>query len=134
VPHDLTADFGYYVHVPFCARRCDYCAFATWTDRSHLIEQYLHACSRQVAVAVANGAPPATSIFVGGGTPTVVPATALAAVLDGIPHAEGVEVTVECNPDSVTADLLAVYRDAGVNRLSFGVQSMVPGSTTSTLI
>jgi oxygen-independent coproporphyrinogen-3 oxidase len=64
-----------------------------------------------------------TSVFVGGGTPTLVPGEELVAVLDRVPRAEGCEVTVECNPDDVTAELLATYRAAGVNRLSFGVQS-----------
>jgi oxygen-independent coproporphyrinogen-3 oxidase len=126
VPDDLTGDFGYYVHIPFCARRCDYCAFATWTDRSHLIDDYLDACRRQIVAAVASGAPPATSIFVGGGTPSLVPGPALTAVLDAIPRVGGVEITVECNPDTVTAELLTAYRSGGVSRLSFGVQSMVP--------
>jgi len=72
------------------------------------------------------GMPPATSVYFGGGTPSLVPARALVAVLDAIPRSDGAEVTVECNPDTVTADLVAIYRDAGVNRLSFGVQSMVP--------
>jgi putative oxygen-independent coproporphyrinogen III oxidase len=126
VPHVLTGRFGYYVHIPFCARRCDYCAFATWTDRSHLIERYLDACRMQIATSVADAAPVATSVFVGGGTPSLVPARQLVFVLGAIPRAEDVEVTVECNPDTVSADVVAVYRDAGVNRLSFGVQSMVP--------
>jgi oxygen-independent coproporphyrinogen-3 oxidase len=126
VSHDLTGPFGYYVHIPFCARRCDYCAFATWTDRSHLIERYLGACRTEIARAVADGTPAATSIFFGGGTPSLVPARALAGVLAAIPRRDDAEVTVECNPDTVTADLFATYAAAGVNRLSFGVQSMVP--------
>ena len=69
---------------------------------------------------------PATSIFVGGGTPSLVPAAALVDVLDAVPRAPGCEVTVECNPDTVTAELVATYARAGVNRLSFGVQSMSP--------
>ena len=125
MPHVLTGDFGYYVHIPFCARRCDYCAFATWTDRSHLIERYLEACRAQISKTVADGAPPATSVFFGGGTPSLVPAAELSFMLAAIPRVAGAEVTVECNPDTVTAALVATYRDAGVNRLSFGVQSMV---------
>jgi putative oxygen-independent coproporphyrinogen III oxidase len=70
--------------------------------------------------------PPATSVFFGGGTPSLVPAQALMRVLDAIPLAADAEVTVECNPDTVTADLLALYRTHGVNRVSLGVQSMVP--------
>jgi putative oxygen-independent coproporphyrinogen III oxidase len=122
----MTAPFGWYVHVPFCGRRCDYCAFATWTDRHHLIDDYLAAMQIDIERAVESGAPAADTIFVGGGTPTLVPAEGLAAVLAAIPRRSGAEVTVECNPDDVTEPLLATYRDAGVNRVSIGVQSMVP--------
>lgn len=120
------SEFGVYVHIPFCRRRCDYCAFATWTDRDHMIAAYLDALSTEIDRAVAAGMPEATSVFVGGGTPTRVPADALAAVLDRIPVVAGAEVTVECNPDDVTLEGLRTYRAAGVSRLSFGVQSMVP--------
>jgi oxygen-independent coproporphyrinogen-3 oxidase len=126
VPHELTdTAFGYYVHIPFCARRCDYCAFATWTDRSHLVERYLDACRTDVQ-RVANEAPAATSVFFGGGTPSLVPAALLTTVLDAIPRTTDAEVTVECNPDTVTPELFAAYRSAGVTRVSLGVQSMVP--------
>jgi putative oxygen-independent coproporphyrinogen III oxidase len=118
--------FGVYVHVPFCARRCDYCAFATWTDRHHLTEAYLAALRVEIALAVGDGMPAATSVFVGGGTPSMVPGATLVDVLTSIPLADGAEVSIECNPDNVTADLLRTYRDGPVNRLSFGVQSMVP--------
>jgi oxygen-independent coproporphyrinogen-3 oxidase len=130
VPHQLTTapagtGFGYYVHVPFCARRCDYCAFATWTDRSHLVERYLHACRDDVH-RLAPDAPPATSVFFGGGTPSLVAADLLMRVLDAIPRTDDAEVTVECNPDTVTPELFTAYRGAGVTRVSLGVQSMVP--------
>lgn len=117
------APFGVYLHVPFCAARCDYCSFATWTDRHHLIDAYLAACRADADRLVAEGMPEATSVFVGGGTPSLVPAEALVSVLDRIPRAPGAEVTVECNPDDVSEALLATYRDGGVTRLSFGVQS-----------
>jgi putative oxygen-independent coproporphyrinogen III oxidase len=120
------APFGVYVHVPFCRTRCDYCAFATWTDRPHLIGEYLPAVRIDIERAVAAGMAPPTSVFVGGGTPSLVPADALAAVLGAIPLTEGAEVTVECNPDDVTESLLGVYAGAGVTRISIGVQSMVP--------
>ena len=123
--HDLTP-FGYYIHVPFCARRCDYCAFATWTDRSHLIDDYLRACRTDIERHVAAGAPPATSVFFGGGTPSLVPASALMDVLAAVPRVPGAEVTVECNPDTVTPELFANFARAGVNRVSLGVQSMQP--------
>ena len=125
--------FGVYVHVPFCAKRCDYCAFATWTDRDHLMADYADACVRELDAAAAAGAglPAATSVFFGGGTPSLLPAALLVSVLDAVRRADGCEVTVECNPETVTLSLLAAYRDAGVNRLSFGVQSMVPSVLAS---
>ena len=119
-------EFGVYVHVPFCASRCDYCAFATWTDRHHLADAYVAACVSEVRRAVAAALPDATSVFVGGGTPTQLDGDALGSILDEVPMADDAEVTVECNPDDVTPELFAAYRRHGVNRVSFGVQSMVP--------
>ncbi len=121
-----TSDFGVYVHIPFCARRCDYCAFATWTDRHHLQDAYVGALIDDIDRAVADGMPNATSVFVGGGTPSLLPGADLASVLARIPTAPGVEMTVECNPDTVTPELLAAYQEVGVDRISLGVQSMVP--------
>ena len=119
--------FGAYVHIPFCARRCDYCAFATWTDRTHLTDAYLGALRTDIRRAVAGGAlPPVTSVFFGGGTPSLVPAEGLMAVLAEIPRVAGAEVTVECNPDTVDGALLDTYVAGGVDRISLGVQSMVP--------
>lgn len=69
--------------------------------------------------------PVATSVFVGGGTPSLLPGAELGRVLHAIPTAPGAEVTVECNPDTVTGELIAYYRRHGVNRISLGVQSMV---------
>jgi putative oxygen-independent coproporphyrinogen III oxidase len=124
--------FGAYVHVPFCARRCDYCAFAAWDDRHDLTGRYMAALRRQTVEAVADGdLPPVTSVFVGGGTPSMVPAEGLLAVLAELPLAPGAEVTVECNPDTVTPELVEAYAAGGVNRLSFGVQSMVPHVLTA---
>ncbi len=116
--------FGVYVHVPFCSHRCDYCDFATWTDRSHLMDDYVDACVSDLERRFASAAVPrATSVFFGGGTPSLLPAELLVRVLDAIPRTPGAEVTVECNPDSVDAAKLSAYRVAGVDRLSFGVQS-----------
>jgi oxygen-independent coproporphyrinogen-3 oxidase len=117
---DPTA-FGVYVHIPFCAVRCDYCDFATWTDRAHLIDEYVDACIRDVE---RRALPPATSVFFGGGTPSLLAEGQLVRILDAIPRADDAEVTVECNPDSVDEQKLATYARAGVNRVSFGVQSM----------
>ena len=123
----LHPGFGVYVHIPFCARRCDYCAFATWTDRDHLMETYAAACVTEMAAAASAGAlAEATSVFFGGGTPSRLPPELLAAVLAPVPLASGAEVTVECNPEDASATRFAAWRAAGVTRVSFGVQSMVP--------
>ena len=115
--------FGVYIHIPFCAKRCDYCAFATWTDRGHLQTEYMHALRRDIVAACLV---PVSSVFVGGGTPTLVDPALLGDSLRAIPTTPDAEVTVECNPDDVTVEMLRVYCDAGVNRVSIGVQSMVP--------
>jgi oxygen-independent coproporphyrinogen-3 oxidase len=76
--------FGVYVHIPFCAAKCDYCAFATWTDRAHLIDAYVDALVAEIAVASAAGLPVADTVFVGGGTPTLLDPARLVRVLDAI--------------------------------------------------
>ena len=124
----MTEPFGAYIHIPFCRHRCDYCAFATWTDRDHVIDDYLDALRVDIARASLGAV---TSVFVGGGTPTRVPAAELASVLAVIPLASGAEVTVECNPDDVTVEMMQTYAAAGVNRVSIGVQSMVPSVLAS---
>lgn len=120
------ATFGIYIHVPFCSRRCDYCAFATWDDKAGQIEAYMAALLAEVRSATDTGMPLAETVFVGGGTPSLVPGESLAKVIAAVRKSPDAEVTVECNPDTVTESLLCAYRDAGVNRISLGVQSMVP--------
>lgn len=120
-----TTGFGVYVHVPFCAKRCDYCAFATWTDRHHLTDEYVRAVITDIGRHIDAGLPPATSVFFGGGTPSLLPGSDLVSIVEAVPRVAGAEVTVECNPDTVSLELLSTYRSGGVNRLSFGVQSMV---------
>ena len=116
--------FGVYVHVPFCRERCDYCAFATYTDRDHLMERYADACVLEVQRAVGAGdLAPATSVFFGGGTPSRLHPDTLCRILDAIPRAPGAEVTVECNPEDADDTRLGAYRRAGVTRVSFGLQS-----------
>ena len=117
-------DFGVYVHVPFCRHRCDYCAFATFTDRDHLMTQYVEAVRAEVRHACADGMPVADTVFFGGGTPTRLAPELLMSILDEIPRTTGAEVTVECNPDDVSEEMFRIFVDRGVNRVSFGVQSM----------
>ena len=123
--------FGVYVHIPFCRHKCDYCAFATFTDRAHLVQRYLAALQTEIERAAAPSAaapgaaplPAASTIFVGGGTPSLVDPQALVAVLDAIPRRDDAEFTIECNPDDVTVEMLHTFRSIGVNRISLGMQS-----------
>jgi putative oxygen-independent coproporphyrinogen III oxidase len=119
-------NFGVYVHVPFCAHRCDYCAFATYTDRDHLMTRYVDAVLQEIAVTKQKGLTLATSVFFGGGTPSRLPAVELMRILEAIPRADDAEVTVECNPEDASLERLTTYRKGGVTRMSFGVQSTQP--------
>jgi oxygen-independent coproporphyrinogen-3 oxidase len=115
--------FGVYVHVPFCRERCDYCAFATFTDRDYLMERYTDACILDIERQFSDGLIGATSIFFGGGTPSRLHPELLCRILDAIPRTNDAEVTVECNPEDADPFHLDAYRNAGVTRLSFGLQS-----------
>jgi oxygen-independent coproporphyrinogen-3 oxidase len=124
--------FGVYVHVPFCLTRCGYCDFNTYTDLGGLQDSYAETVVREIRLArqVLGDVPPVQTVFVGGGTPTLLPSRDLAAVLraidDELGLAPGAEVTTEANPDSVDARSLAALREAGFTRVSFGMQSAVP--------
>jgi oxygen-independent coproporphyrinogen-3 oxidase len=119
--------FGVYVHVPFCRERCDYCAFATYTDRDHLMERYAAACVTELERLGDVGAlTVATSVFFGGGTPSRLAPELLCRILEAIPRSAEAEVTVECNPEDADRAHLGAYREAGVSRVSFGLQSTNP--------
>lgn len=124
-------EFGIYVHIPFCRHRCDYCAFATWTDRDHLMEAYVDAVVADIHGAVAVGMPVADTVFFGGGTPTRLAPELLTRIVSAIPVSETAEITVESNPDDVTVDMMKQYAASGVNRISIGVQAMVDHVLTS---
>ena len=132
--------FGLYVHIPFCAVRCGYCDFNTYTATElgggASQDAYAATAVSEVDFAAAvlrnSGIPdrPLSTVFFGGGTPTLLPAEDLARIL-GAAISEwglepGAEVTTEANPDSVTPESLAVLKEAGFTRVSFGMQSAVP--------
>jgi oxygen-independent coproporphyrinogen-3 oxidase len=125
--------FGIYVHVPFCLTRCGYCDFNTYTDLGGSQTTYAETAIAEVQLARAvlgEQAPAVGTVFVGGGTPTLLPPRDLGAILTAVDDAFGlrddVEVTTEANPDSVDAASLRELRAAGFNRISFGMQSAVP--------
>ncbi len=114
-----------YVHVPFCAHKCEYCAFYSEVPRGDLMERYVAALTRELELVAADVRP--RTVFFGGGTPSLLPVRLwerLFRQMDrcGLLGAE--EFTLECNPATVTADKARLFRDHGVNRLSLGVQSL----------
>ncbi len=109
-----------YVHVPFCAHRCGYCDFVTVTGNEQLQERYVDALIAELA----RYAPVPDTIFVGGGTPSLLPDRLLARLLAALP--ECAELTVECNPETVTPDKAQVLVEGGVTRVSLGAQSFRP--------
>jgi len=132
-------NFGVYLHVPFCRVRCGYCDFNTYTSeelRGARRSDYAGQAMREVALAgevmraAALPSRPLSTVFFGGGTPTLLPAddlvSMLAAVTDTWGLAPDAEVTTEANPDSVDLDYLLALKRAGFTRVSFGMQSAVP--------
>jgi putative oxygen-independent coproporphyrinogen III oxidase len=121
--------FGVYVHIPFCLRRCHYCDFNTYADQDNLHGAYVDALLDAIQRSRTNLGP-ATSVFFGGGTPTLLAPSALAAILaairDSIGIGEGAEVTVEANPETVDSAVFEALLRAGFTRFSVGVQSLSP--------
>lgn len=132
----LHRDFGVYIHVPFCRVRCGYCDFNTYAPSEvggATREGYVESALGEMALArtaMAGDERPAQTVFLGGGTPTMLDAAALARLLDGVRTTWGLapdaEVTTEANPDSVSRESLAALARAGFTRVSFGMQSAVP--------
>jgi oxygen-independent coproporphyrinogen-3 oxidase len=135
---DPATPFGVYLHVPFCRVRCGYCDFNTYTAselRGHRQDEYADTLLAEVDLArrvLGDLAPvrTASTVFFGGGTPTLLPAGDLGRMLEGVRGAFGVdlraEVTVEANPDTVTDATALELAASGVTRLSIGMQSAVP--------
>lgn len=129
-------DLALYLHVPFCLRRCSYCDFVTYAGRGHLHTPYARALQQDLRrqaerLRADTPAARAVTLYFGGGTPSLLPATAIAALIqearDSLSLPAEAEITLEANPGTVDAPKLAALRRAGVNRLSLGVQSADAG-------
>jgi putative oxygen-independent coproporphyrinogen III oxidase len=119
--------FGVYVHIPFCLHRCHYCDFNTYESRGELHSTYVDA----LLASIENSRhewPRATSVFFGGGTPTLLSSVELARILNAVRArmglAPGAEVTIEANPETVSEESFRALLEAGFNRFSVGVQSL----------
>ena len=120
---------GLYIHIPFCVKKCAYCDFLSAPAAFEARERYVEALCREIeAFAPRADGYEVTSIFLGGGTPTVLEKEQLTRIMESVrtafPHIKpAAEVTAECNPGTAAADKLTGMREAGFNRLSIGIQS-----------
>ncbi len=125
--HSFKTASSVYIHIPFCATKCYYCAFNTYTFHKEEAKAYLTALRTEMGL-YAPETDPLHTVFIGGGTPSILSADALAQLLADIHQhfqtTPDTEITVECNPGTVDSEKLKVMRDNGVNRLSFGLQAM----------
>lgn len=123
----MQGSFGLYTHIPFCSKRCDYCAFATWVGADDQMDRYVDAVTNEIKMKRELGIlPNPSSLYFGGGTPSLIPHRLITKIIVTSGVIDGSEITVECNPESTSFEKLLAYKDAGANRISFGVQSLSP--------
>ena len=124
-------EWGLYVHIPFCRKKCFYCDFSSYAGCENRMEDYTEALCQEMMtqgtlLRAAQPGPPAT-VYFGGGTPTALPASCLARIIEAVRSnfgwQEDCEFTIEANPGTVSAELFCLLRQKGVNRISLGVQS-----------
>ena len=117
---------GIYVHFPFCASKCHYCNFNSYSDKSHLQNDYIQALLTEIASYKSNKLL-VDSIFIGGGTPSFMPDGTISTIISEIKKCFAVdidaEITIECNPNSVNSTKAIEWKNAGVNRVSIGLQT-----------
>ena len=119
---------GIYLHIPFCVRKCAYCDFVSFAEGS-VPEPYVDALLAELELVARGGDYPAAfdTVFFGGGTPSLLSGAQMQIILDALRSHFAIradaEISMECNPGTVTPEKLAAYRAAGINRLSIGLQS-----------
>lgn len=125
---------SYYIHIPFCVARCAYCDFASWAGQEDYFENYIQCLMAEMDLWAKGGwlqGFQGHSIFIGGGTPSVLPGRMIEKILDRLsgltPMAKKCEITLEANPGTLTGEKLAAWQRSGINRLSFGAQSFDDG-------
>ncbi len=120
-----------YIHIPFCLKKCRYCDFASYAGRASMMHPYVDAVLAEAQIEAERlSHPNIETIFIGGGTPSLLPPEELVRLMDGIRHCfpivQNAEITSEANPGTLTADWLHSAVDAGINRLSLGMQVAQP--------
>ena len=136
-------ELGIYIHIPFCVHKCIYCDFLSSPADEKTRKRYVKALIREINLAAEgktnscinkcnnesnnHGKDIVTSIFIGGGTPSVIDASDIKDIIEAVRHnynvSDEAEITIECNPGTMDEKKAAIYRQAGINRISFGLQS-----------
>jgi oxygen-independent coproporphyrinogen III oxidase len=118
-------NYGLYIHLPFCRRKCPYCSFISITHAEKMMESYAEAVYTEITLRSAgifSGSP--QKLYIGGGTPSMFPAGYIEKILSGVSLLDTTECTVEANPDSLTVEWLERLLKRGINRISIGIQSL----------
>lgn len=120
-------EFRLYAHIPFCIKKCAYCDFLSWPDSQRNQERYVQALCREISAYRGNFPRRVSSVFLGGGTPSILNPELLEKIMDSLygafSFAENPEISIEANPGTVTLEKLRAYKRMGIGRISFGLQS-----------
>ena len=124
----MNNDLGIYIHIPFCLKKCYYCDFVSFMNKEDMIERYIYAlCTEILQNADILCERKVDTIYIGGGTPSYIDAKYIKQILDTIymviDRKDLKEVTIECNPNSITKEKMDIYKECGINRVSIGLQS-----------
>ncbi len=122
-------EIGIYIHIPFCLSKCFYCDFASYAGRENMIEKYVYAlCNEILQNAEILGQHIVKTIYIGGGTPSFIDSKYISQMLNTIymvtDKANIEEITIECNPNSISKEKILAYKETGINRVSIGLQSI----------
>lgn len=120
-------ELGIYIHIPFCACKCNYCDFISYSDKNNLIEKYIESLEKEIQnwkKSFKKEKYKITTIYIGGGTPSYIEAKHILKILENLREFINltVEITIEVNPGTVTKEKLEAYKNVGINRLSLGLQ------------
>ena len=116
-------EIGLYIHIPFCKRKCYYCDFLSYSNKNNLIEKYCDTLIQEYRSYNMTSNYKIKTIYIGGGTPSYIDSKLICKILDEINKIDAKEITIEVNPGTVTKEKLQNYYNAGINRLSIGLQS-----------
>jgi len=117
-------EIGIYVHIPFCKRKCDYCDFVSYSNKDSKIEEYIEAVKKEIELQKIKST--ITTVYIGGGTPSYIDSKYIREIMNKISAknlSKEAEITIEVNPGTVTLEKLKDYKEAGINRLSIGLQT-----------